>query len=142
MTNSTVLILSDHSASIPLWREAFEQRGLTVIAESAPAAAHSHWLDGAPLLTVVDLSLPLADCLEICRQLRSIASAPILLLLPAAHGNEIMEAYRAGVTECLIQPASPAVILLKALAWSMRKSWNIPESPPKISRNQLSNALT
>ena len=126
MNNSKALILSDRP-ELSSWRDAFVQRGLKVIATSSPATARSHWLTEAPLLTVIDLSLPFADCLEICRQLRAIAPAPILLILPAANGNDLMEAYRAGVTECLIQPASPAVILLKALAWSMRSSWNIAE---------------
>jgi len=124
MNKKSVLILSDKNASILDWAGAFRQRGLDVAsADSATLAIHK-WRVHPPLLTVIDLSLPFDEILQTCRSLRAIHSdAPILLVLPAAHGDKILEAWRAGATECLIQPANPAVILLKALAWSMRAGW-------------------
>ncbi|MFZ5858467.1 MAG: response regulator [Chloroflexota bacterium] len=130
MSEHSVLILSDKDESSQAWLDAFHQRGLQ--AESVPSAASAldRWQAAAPMLTVVDLSLPVEESLQICRDLRALGGAPILLILPSASGNVILEAHRAGVTECLIQPASPAVILLKALAWSMRAGWAWPVSGP------------
>lgn len=130
MSNHFVLILSDKEESTAVWLDAFRQRGLD--AESTPSAASAlnRWQTDPPMLTVIDLSLPVEAGLQICRDLRVLGGAPILLILPSARGEVILEAYRAGVTECLIQPASPAVILLKALAWSMRAGWVWPVSAP------------
>lgn len=131
MNKHPVLILSDKNASILDWSGAFCQRGLDAASTASPTLAQHHWRVAPPLLTVVDLSLPLKEILQICRALRAINSdAPILLILPEARGEEMLDAYRAGVTECLIQPASPAVILLKALAWSMRAGWEWPLDVP------------
>ncbi len=127
MTGKSVLILSDHSKSTPIWVDAFLQRGLDATSISSPEEAYRRWREDLPMLTVVDLSLPFDDCLEVCRRLLDIAHVPILLILSTAGTDEIIQVYRAGVTECLIQPASPAVILLKALAWSMRSDFTLAE---------------
>ena len=52
---------------MPSWMEAFEQRGLEAVTTASPARALHQWQTDIPLLTVVDLSLPLADSLAICR---------------------------------------------------------------------------
>lgn len=124
MSNRSVLILSDNNESILTWLDAFRQRGLNAASTASTSFALNCWQTEIPMLTVVDLSLPVRDCLQVCRALRFIGGAPILLILPAAHGGDLLDAIRAGVTECLIQPASPAVVLLKALAWSMRAGWD------------------
>ncbi|RJP47539.1 MAG: response regulator [Anaerolineaceae bacterium] len=130
MSDHSVLILSDKEVSTRTWLDAFHQRGLAAESTSSAASALDRWRAAPPMLTVVDLSLPAEESLQICRDLRVLGGAPILLILPSASGDVILEAYRAGVTECLIQPASPAVILLKALAWSMRAGWAWPVSAP------------
>lgn len=130
MSSPSVLIISDRNDSILNWVEAFRQRGLDAASTASPALAQRYWLVRPPLLTVIDLSLPFEGVLQICRSLRAISDAPILLVLPSAHGDEILEAWSAGATECLVQPDSPAVILLKALAWSMRAGLERPVAAP------------
>ncbi len=128
MNQKSILILSDKNASVLDWAGAFRQRGMDAASTDSPAHAQRLWRVQPPLLTVVDLSLPFDEVLQVCRSLRAISAAPILLVLPSAHGNDILEAWRAGATECIIQPANPAVILLKALAWSMRVGWETLEA--------------
>jgi DNA-binding response OmpR family regulator len=132
--NRTVLVFSDRPDTKPAWMDAFQQRGLKAVATSSFAEAEAHWRSGAPMLTVVDIATGNLHSLDACRRLRTLAPAPILLVLAEPSGDDIMKAYQSGVTECIIRPASPAAILLKALAWSMRRVWmeNIPvyEPPP------------
>ena len=132
MNNRSVLILSDKDESILTWMDAFRQRGLDAASTASTSFALNCWETDPPMLTVVDLSLSVGDCLQVCRTLRAIDVAPILLILPAARGEEILDAFHAGVTECLIQPNSPAVILLKALAWSMRAGWDWPSGTSEM----------
>jgi two-component system phosphate regulon response regulator PhoB len=49
----------------------------------------------------------------------------LLLFLPAHHETEILEAYAAGVDDCVIKPVSPAIFQAKVMAWAQR-SWTIP----------------
>jgi DNA-binding response OmpR family regulator len=124
MNKKSVLLLSDKNASILDWAGAFRQRGMDAASTDSPANAAHKWRVHPPLLTVVDLSLPFDDVLQVCRSLRAIhPNAPILLVLSSASGDEVLEAWCAGATECIVQPANPAVILLKALAWSTRAGW-------------------
>ncbi|MBV6395252.1 MAG: hypothetical protein HFACDABA_00827 [Anaerolineales bacterium] len=121
MQTQTVLMFGHAGATTRLWVEAFHQRGMSVLTPASAVDVKRIWIEGVPMLTVVDASIPVADSLRLCRELRALDAAPILLILACA--SDLAEAYRAGVTECLVQPASPAVILLKALAWSMRSEW-------------------
>lgn len=134
MDSHSVLILSNKEESTQIWLDAFRQRGLDVESTPSNTSALNRWQADAPMLTVVDLSLPVEESLQTCRDLRALGRAPILLILPSTSGEVILDAYRAGVTECLIQPASPAVILLKALAWSMRAGWGLPSGASEMAQ--------
>lgn len=118
MQKQTVLIFGQPSDTSRAWMDAFQQRGLKVVSTASPSDVERVWRESAPMLTVMDASVPPSEALRLCRNLRGLASAPILLILASA--SDLTEAYRAGATECLVQPATPAVILLKALAWSVR----------------------
>lgn len=121
MQTQTVLILGHLNEDASLWVDAFRQRGLRVVLTASPTDVKRIWREDPPMLTVMEASIPVADSLCLCRDLRVLDAAPVLLILASA--SDLNEAYRAGATECLVQPASPAVILLKALAWSMRSEW-------------------
>ena len=64
---------------------------------------------------------------------------PILLFLPAHHETEMLEAYSAGVDECVVKPVSPAIFLAKITSWS-RRSTTAPLSPRKIPHLRLDPA--
>ncbi|MGE5073083.1 MAG: response regulator transcription factor, partial [Anaerolineae bacterium] len=49
----------------------------------------------------------------------------LLLFLPTHHETEELEAYAAGVDDCVIKPVSPALFLAKVMAWAQR-SWTVP----------------
>lgn len=53
--------------------------------------------------------------------------------------REILEAYQAGVDECVVKPISPAIFLAKILAWA-RRSWSQPMSPLRIGPLRLDPA--
>ena len=120
MKPTSVLVLSDKAEHGAIWGDAFHQHDLEIV--------HAQRFDevsaqAASLLIVVDLAQSVSESLQVCRQLRGVSATPILLVLPTASSADVLAAYQAGATECLIRPASPAVILLKALAWSMRGGW-------------------
>jgi len=52
------------------------------------------------------------------------------------HEVEILEAYDAGVDECVIKPISPSIFMAKIAAWS-RRSWTEPMSPRRTNRLRL-----
>ncbi|MGH8248308.1 MAG: winged helix-turn-helix domain-containing protein, partial [Gammaproteobacteria bacterium] len=50
-----------------------------------------------------------------------------------------LEAYQAGVDECVLKPISPAIFLAKIMAWA-RRSWSEPMTPRTAGRLRLDPA--
>jgi len=76
-------------------------------------------------LLIIDAHTFELDGIDLCRQIRAEAVNPILLFSPRGDEAHILEAYQAGVDECVVKPVSPALFLAKARAW-LRRSWTVP----------------
>src|SRR5512143_1072866 len=120
-----VYIICNQSDTAPAWGYILRQKGLTVVMENSLERAVEHWAEDVPDVTVLDVDAGQAERLDLCRRLRAISVTPLLLFLPAHHETEILDAYAAGVDDCVIKPISPAIFLAKVMAWAQR-SWTIP----------------
>lgn len=122
------LIVSDNIEFGRIWTYALQQRGLEVF----PVKLQSEWsLDlrkRAIDLIVVDIYDTKLDSLQVCKSLRAESTKPILLLAPIRDEAYSLEAYNAGVDECISKPISPSLLLAKVTAW-MRFAKN--EAPTK-----------
>src|SRR5258708_30970031 len=96
-------------------------------------------MEEIPDLIVIDVNAPHAQRIELCKRFRSLSASPILLFLPTNNESEILEAYQAGVDECVLKPISPAVFLAKIVAW-VRRSWTVPMSPVRAGKLKLDPA--
>ncbi len=65
--------------------------------------------------------------------------AQFILFLPASNEFEILEAYQAGVDECVVKPISPAIFIAKIMVW-VRRSWAEPMVVRQTKRLQLDPA--
>lgn len=120
-----VYIVCNQSDTAPAWGYILRQRGLIVTIETSMGRAVERWLEDVPDVAVIDVDAPHPDRLELCRRLRDVSAGPLLLFLPTHHETEILEAYAAGVDDCVVKPISPAIFLAKVLAWAQR-SWTVP----------------
>ena len=121
-TVQVVLFISDQDDASMLWETAFQEKGFTTVCEKPENALHACRVVD-PVLTVVDTDLPHGKQLEICSNLRTVASAPIILLVPDCDGNKMNDIYNSGVDECLLKPVSPAYLVIKAISWLLRRRW-------------------
>jgi DNA-binding response OmpR family regulator len=117
-----VLIISDPAGTPVLWETTFKEKGFTTVLETPENALHTCKVVD-PVLTVVDVNLPHTMRLEFCSRLRTVASGPILLLVPDYNGNQMTEIYNVGVDECLLKPISPAFLMVKSISWLLRRRW-------------------
>ncbi len=132
-TQSRVFIICDQSDTAPIWSYIIREKGLTALLETSIERAFNRFADANPDLVIIDVNAPHADRVDLCRRLRSMSNSPILLFLPASNETEIIEAYQAGVDECVIKPISPAVFLAKILAWARRGQVS-PAADPAATR--------
>ncbi len=120
-----VYIVCNQHETAPAWGYILRQKGLSVVTENSLTRAVEQWAEDVPDVVVIDIDSPHPERLELCKQLRDVSAGPLLLLLPTHHETEMLEAYAAGVDDCIIKPVSPAIFAAKVLAWAQR-SWTVP----------------
>ena len=132
-TVQVVLIISDQADTPVLWEISFEENGFTTILDTPENALQTCRVIN-PTITIVDTCFPHAKRLVFCSELRSIASGPILLLVPDYNGNQMIDIYNIGVDECLLKPVNPTFLVVKAVSWLLRRRWlEFDTSFPKVS---------
>jgi DNA-binding response OmpR family regulator len=124
-SGSNVLLVSNDPEVGGIWAFAIRQLGLEVTLATSAAEAMDHCSHGTFDLVVIDVHGPDLDGIEVTRQLRSQAVNPVLLFTPNRDETHLLEAYRAGVDECVVKPVSPSLFLAKVRAW-LRRSWTVP----------------
>ncbi len=134
-----VFVICDQDATAPIWGYIIREKGLVAILETSVQRAMERSMEEIPDLIVIDVNAPHAQRIELCKRFRSLSASPILLFLPTNNESEILEAYQAGVDECVLKPISPAVFLAKIVAW-VRRSWTVPMSPVRAGKLKLDPA--
>lgn len=138
-TTPKVLIVSNQQTTGPLWVFSLQQQSLNVALESNPANTVARWEMEIPDLIILDMSLPEDATLALIRNLRAETLTPILLLTPVRSDEHVLEAYKAGVDDCLLKPVSPSLFQAKIKVW-LRRSGNIftdALNPVKVGTLQL-----
>lgn len=136
---SRVFVICDQDTTAPIWGQIIREKGLVAILETSIPRAMERSVEEIPDLIVIDVNASHAQRIELCRKFRSLSKSPILLFLPSNHEAEILEAYQAGVDECVVKPISPAIFLAKIMAWA-RRSWSAPMTPRSAGRLRLDPA--
>ena len=137
-----VFVVCDQRDTAPVWGYIIRQQGLIVILETSCEKALDHWSEAMPDLVTIDIDVPHEKRMEFYKKFRAVSVTPILILLPAYHETQILEAYTAGVDEVVVKPISPPIFLAKIMAW-MRRNWIMPTeslSPLKTGRYRLDPA--
>lgn len=124
MEPNSVLLVCDDSETGYIWTNALQQRQLEVVLTKSVQEALDWWGEKVFTLIIIDVHTSQLDGIGLCRQLRPQAINPILLLTPKNDEACALQAYRAGVDECVIKPISPSLFLAKVTAW-LRRSWTV-----------------
>ncbi len=120
-----IFVVCDQRDTAPVWGYILRQQGLKVILETSLEKAVDRWSAEIIDLIVLDINGSHADQVMLYKTFREQSVVPLLLLLPAYHETEILEAYAAGVDEVVIKPISPPIFMAKIMAW-IRRSWTMP----------------
>ena len=118
MTTSSVdiLLVEDDRRLAELTAEYFEQNGFTVAIESRGDKAAAHFARVKPRVVLLDLMLPGADGLTICRELRQTFSGPILIFTARDSDIDQVIGLEAGADDYVTKPVDPMVLLARTRA--------------------------
>jgi DNA-binding response OmpR family regulator len=127
----TVLIVSQDTEMVSVWEALFEQKNCRVIVESTAHTALQTARLLTPALIVLELDLPEAERLSLCKGLRAATNGTLLVFVPRGSSIELSNYLFAGVNEILPAPISPMALLIKSMAWLVRQEWHVPHSQPE-----------
>ena len=69
--------------------------------------------DWVPDLVILDLMLPLLDCLEVCRQLRHFSEVPIIILTARGEETDRVVGLEIGADDYVVKPFSPRELMAR-----------------------------
>jgi DNA-binding response OmpR family regulator len=119
-----IFVVSNLQTTSPLWGSRVTQQRLDFILETNPVRAIQRFAEILPDLVVFDIDAEVL-AIELITKLREEAVLPVLLLTSIQSDQFMLEAYRAGVDECVLKPIHPLLFHAKIKAW-LRRSWSVP----------------
>lgn len=121
-----VLVVSNLRTTGPLWVMSLESMlRVNVVFEPVPENTILRWVAEIPDLIIFDVNLTGANLLTLIKDLRLETVNPILLFTSNPSEEFQVEAYQAGVDECVLKPLGTSLFHSKIKAW-LRRTGNIP----------------
>jgi DNA-binding response OmpR family regulator len=120
-----VLIVSNQQTTGMLWAFSLREQKMNVFFEPMPDRATERCRESSPDLVILDSTLPQHATIHLIKSLREETRAPIMVLTRNMNEDQILEAYGAGVDDCVFKPLSPSIFLAKIRVW-LRHSWTVP----------------
>ncbi len=111
-----ILLVEDDRRLADLTAEYFRQNGLTVSLETRGDRAIARFNADHPRMVLLDLMLPGADGLSICRELRHIFDGPILIFTARDSDIDQVIGLEAGADDYVTKPVDPMVLLARTRA--------------------------
>ena len=112
----TILVVDDESQIRRVVRNALEDIADRVLEAASAAAGLDLAASAEPALIILDLALPDADGLDVCRDLRAFTSAPILVLTARHTDRDKVALLDAGADDYLVKPFSTAELQARVRA--------------------------
>lgn len=118
--NKRALLIHDDAGESGIWAALLRQIGLEVVSLDVPAKDLDLLENRAFDVIVIQCRDFGMDVNALCSRLRSLYINPILWLAGDYDEEGMLEAYKAGVDECLLASISPRLFLAKMRAWLRR----------------------
>jgi DNA-binding response OmpR family regulator len=134
-----VLVVSNSMTTGPLWAFSLQGQNFDVVMEQNPTKMLRRWAEEVPNLIVVDINTTEPTLLTMISSLREESVVPVLFLTQNKPEEYILQAYDAGVDECVVKPISPSLFHAKIKAW-LRRSSSVPMyalDPLKVGKVNL-----
>ncbi len=140
MAREKILVVDDEGDILELIRYNLAKEGYRVTCVPTGEEAVRKVHEDVPDLIVLDLMLPGADGLQICRDLKSrqgTSQIPILILTAKAEDADIVLGLELGADDYVTKPFSPRVLLARVRAVLRRNKPEEPEDHTAIRLDDL-----
>ena len=114
--NETILVVDDEPKIVKLARDYLERNGFRVLAASDGITALAAARRDRPDLIVLDLNLPGADGLDVCRALRRESEVPVIMLTARVDETDRLVGLELGADDYVTKPFSPRELVARVRA--------------------------
>jgi CheY-like chemotaxis protein/glyoxylase-like metal-dependent hydrolase (beta-lactamase superfamily II) len=124
----SVLIVDDDRDLVRVLQSALRAEGMRVLTAGDASSALAAARGDAPSLILLDMNLPDAGGLDVCRTLRGeldpkLRDVPIVILTGARlKESDLVEAFVAGATDYLTKPIKPTLVRSRVRGWLLRRA--------------------
>ena len=134
-----VLIVEDDDRLASLTQEYLIRNGLEVGVESDGNRAIRRIIEDQPDMVVLDLMLPGADGLSVCREVRAQGfQQPILMLTARTEDMDQVLGLEMGADDYVAKPVQPRVLLARIRALMRRSDKTMDDLPQRLDFGELS----
>jgi two-component system KDP operon response regulator KdpE len=109
-----VLIIDDDDDLCQLASLIFKKAGAQVSTAHDGLEGMSHLFTQQPNLILLDVMLPGMDGFEVCRRIRQVSEAPLIMLTALNREQEMLRGLEAGADDFLSKPFNPDILLARA----------------------------
>ena len=115
-----ILIADDDADLLALIGFTLSQAGFEVsTASDGPAALHAFSAE-SPDFVLLDINMPGASGLEVCRKIRDLSAVPIMMLTVRDQEEDLLEAFDSGADDYVRKPFSPRALIARVRALARR----------------------
>lgn len=132
-----VLIVEDDERLAALTQEYLSANGLAVSVVNDGLTAIQRIRDEQPDLVVLDLMLPGADGLTVCREVRATFKNPILMLTARTDDMDQVLGLEMGADDYVAKPVKPRVLLARIRALMRRLEGDADVAPAAAGQRRL-----
>ncbi len=123
--NAKILFLSDEPATARVWEGSLKMASVDLRIAGVSEEVMEVWAEELPDLIVLESFHDQQAGLDLVRKLRMESIVPLLYLTNRADEAFLLEAYQAGVDECITSPIGPRLLQAKVAAW-LRRTLSLP----------------
>ena len=132
MVHDVLVVEDEEDIALPLMRT-LEREGYEVSRVSGGAEAVAFVTDETPSVVILDLGLPDMDCIDVCRQMRSIGYLGGIIMVTARAGElDRVVGLDVGADDYLAKPFGLAELLARVRAL-LRRSGNVPADDTTVT---------
>jgi len=131
-----ILVVDDEEQIRRALRSILSTRGYALEMAATAEEALLKAIDKPPDLVVLDLALPDRSGIEVCRELRTWMTAPILILSVRANEADKIQALDEGADDYLTKPFSAGELLARIRAL-LRRAIALTSPPPVVTAGEL-----
>jgi two-component system, OmpR family, response regulator BaeR len=123
--DNTILIVEDEQRLADLHRDYLQQAGYATECISDGTAVVPWVKDNAPALILLDLMLPGKDGIDICKEIRSFSSVPIIMVTARVEEIDRLLGLELGADDYICKPFSPREVMARVKAVLRRSSGTV-----------------